>query len=288
MQKKSHPLLGAHMSIAGGFSQSIIRGESIGCTAIQIFTKSNRQWYSKPPSPEEIQDFIATKKRSSVECVVAHASYLINLASPDNTTHQKSMLATINELKLCEELQIPLLVMHPGSYTLSNSQAGCKAVAQALNQVLDKVPGNCIIALETMAGQGTCIGSNFTELALIKSLVTQKNRVGICVDTCHIFAAGYQFSTPESYKKLWADFDAILGLSSLKVIHLNDSKKECNSRVDRHENIGNGAVGLEAFKLIMNDPKLSLVPKILETPKSTLQDDVENMEKLRKLIRKEK
>lgn len=276
------------MSITGGLSQAIIRGESIGCTAIQIFTKSNRQWFSKAPSFKEIEDFIIAKNQSSIESVIAHASYLINLASPDITTHKKSISATINELKLCEELQIPTLVIHPGSYTVSNNQAGCKAVAQALNQILEKAPGNCKIALETMAGQGTSIGSSFTELALIKSLVEQKKRVGICLDTCHIFAVGYDFSNPENYKKLWSDFDKTLDLSSLEVIHLNDSKKECNSRVDRHENIGEGAIGLEAFKFIMNDKNLSSIPKILETPKSTLEDDKKNMEKLRKLIRKEK
>lgn len=279
-------LLGAHISITGGLDQAIIRGESIACTAIQIFTKSNRQWNSKTLSDKEIEQFIKVQKTSSIATVVAHASYLINLASPDSAIRKKSVSAAISELTTCERAHIPFLVVHPGSYTTSTIEEGCTMIAKSINEILEQVPGKSMILLETMAGQGTVVGSSFTELALIRKLVTDHARVGICLDTCHVFAAGYNFSTPASYKKMWDKFEKEIGLCHLKVIHLNDSKKECGCKVDRHEDIGKGTIGLEGFRLLMNDERLAAIPKILETPKATLEDDAKNMAVARNLIKK--
>ena len=281
---KKELLLGAHMSIAGGVSEALIRGDSIGCTAIQIFTTSSRQWHAKDFSPEEIEAFQKTQRESSIACVLAHANYLINLGSPNASIHKKSVFVASKELAACQALGIPFLILHPGAYTSSTSAQGCKAVAQGINALFEQVPGKTMILLETMAGQGTALGSTFEELATICDLIDQKNRVGICLDTAHIFAVGYNFSTPQTYKKLWDDFDRIIGLSHLKAIHLNDSKKECGSRVDRHEGIGEGAIGLEGFRLLMNDERLLFIPKILETPKATLQDDLRNLKIIRALF----
>ena len=284
MAKKSTLLLGAHLSIEGGLTNALKKGESIGCTAIQIFTKSNRQWHSKPLTKEELTTFKTQQEKSSIVCVVAHASYLINLASPDRTLHEKSITALIAELQTCNEASIPFLVIHPGSYTSSTPQEGCKAIAQGLNTALKNSTGPTKILLETMAGQGTVVGSNFEELATIRELVTDKKRIGFCLDTCHVFSAGYDITTRTGYEQLWRDFDHHLGLSHLKVIHLNDSKKECASRVDRHEAIGKGFIGEKGFSFLMNDERFFDIPKILETPKANLQDDAKNMSILTKLL----
>ncbi len=277
-------LLGAHMSIAGGLSESITRGESIGCTAIQIFTKSNRQWSSQELSPEEIKKFKERQKNSTVKIVIAHASYLINLGSPDPDIFRKSVIAATKELLVCEDLAIPYLVLHPGSYTTSSPEVAIQSIAHGIEKIFNHVPGKTMILLETMAGQGTTIGKTFAELAAIRNLIKDKNRVGICLDTCHVFAAGYDISTKKGYEKLWSEFDTMLGIEQLKAIHLNDSKKECGSHVDRHENIGEGLIGKEGFSFLMNDPALAAIPKILETPKSSLEDDKQNMGKLINMI----
>ncbi len=281
---KKELLLGAHMSIAGGMSADIERGNSIGCTAIQIFTTSSRQWHAKTFSLEEKESFKKAQKDSSVTCVIAHANYLINLGSPDPAIHKKSILGASKELSACEDLGIPYLVLHPGAYTSSSSLEGCKTVAKGINALCEQVPGKTMILLETMAGQGTTLGSSFEELATIRDLIKEKNRIGICLDTAHIFAVGHSFSTPQTYKKVWDDFDRIIGISHLKAIHLNDSKRECGSHVDRHENIGEGEIGLEGFRLLMNDERFLFIPKILETPKATLQDDLHNLTVIRKLF----
>ncbi len=285
--RKEKLLLGAHMSIAGGLSEALIRGTSIGCTALQIFTKSNRQWAPKEPTPEEINNFVATQKKTGITHVVAHASYLINMGSPDPDIHRKSVVAATKELQVCEALGIPFLVIHPGSYTTSSPERALSALAQGIEKILHHVPGVSMILLETMAGQGTTIGSSFKALAQVRELISAKHRVGICVDTCHIFAAGYDLTTQDGYLSVWEEFDTTIGLSNLKVIHLNDSKKECGSHVDRHEDIGKGKIGLEGFRLLMNDERFFSIPKILETPKIDLSDDVQNMKILKELCSKE-
>jgi deoxyribonuclease-4 len=280
-------LLGAHMSIAGGLSEALIRGASINCTAIQIFTKSNRQWIAKEPTKEEIALFAKIKKETGITDIIAHASYLINMGSPNPEIHKKSVIAATKEFKVCQDLEIPFLVIHPGAYTTSTPEKAIVSIAQGIEKILNHVPGPSMILLETMAGQGTTIGSTFKELAAIRELISDKSRVGICLDTCHVFAAGYDITTPEGYSSLWKEFDKAIGISHLKAIHLNDSKKECCSYIDRHEDIGQGKIGIEGFRLLMNDTRFFSIPKILETPKADLQDDARNMATLKKLLSEE-
>lgn len=274
-------LIGAHVSIAGGFNQAIIRGQNIGATCIQIFTKSNRQWYAKPITQDDVAQFLTQQKASSIQMVVAHASYLINLASAKEETAQKSLHALIDELLRCEMLHIPYLVLHPGTYPSIEGRAETLAlIAKQINIAFHTVkPKYTTLLLETMAGQGSTVGKTFEELEAIIKHVTLKSHIGVCVDTCHIFAAGYEFYDEKSYKQLWQHFDTIIGLEKLKVFHINDSKKEHNSLVDRHQHIGHGKIKPEAFKLLMQDKKFANIPKILETPKETdeFEDDKRNL-----------
>jgi len=293
MTHRSHQLLlGAHMSIAGGFEKALIRGESINCTAIQIFTKSNRQWQAKPITDQEAETFQAHLKKSSIKVVMAHAMYLLNIASPDNKTWHGSIAAVIKELQRCHILNIPLLVMHPGARLTLTPEQGIARAAEAINHIFEgfnkELPSSAknkpMLLIEIMAGQGSSICSSLQELASLIDQVDNKKQVGICIDTCHAFAAGYDFRTPETYKKFWKLVDESVGLSHVKAIHLNDSKKELGSHVDRHEEIGQGQLGLEPFSLLMNDPILFDVPKVLETPKDDLSDYAKNMAKLIKTL----
>jgi deoxyribonuclease-4 len=267
--KKRRLLLGAHMSIAGGLEQAIISGSSIGCTTIQLFTKSNRQWNAKPLTDDQIELFKKTHKEYAVDPVVAHATYLINIASPDSKIVHASMKALAFELERCQSIEVPYLVLHPGSYTSGDRQEGLDRISKHLDEIFEQVPGSTMILLETMAGQGSVLCSTFEDIATVINNSKHKNRLGVCVDTCHLFVAGYDLRNPEAYKKTWDDFDQIIGLDRLKVIHINDSKKGLHSRVDRHEHIGKGELGLEPFRLLFNDERFFDVPKILETPKST-------------------
>ncbi|MBV8660738.1 MAG: deoxyribonuclease IV [Candidatus Dependentiae bacterium] len=274
MNDKKQYLVGAHVSISGGFFKAIEEGIKIGCTAIQIFTKSNRQWKSKPITDSDADLFITAQKESDIKIVVAHASYLINLGSATHEVQKKSYTALVDEIKRCHQLKIPFLVLHPGTAESGSKEIVLKQTGDYINQALEET-SNCITAvlIETMAGQGKSIGSSFEELAMMLHQITHKKRIGICFDTCHAFAAGYEFSTPQSYAAMFKQFDATIGLQYLKMFHMNDSKKELGSHVDRHENIGKGAIKLEAFSLIMNDHRFTSIPKIVETPKD---DDLEN------------
>ncbi len=288
--KKRRLLLGAHMSIAGGLEQAIISGSSIGCTTIQLFTKSNRQWNAKPLTDDQIELFKKTHKEYDVDPVVAHATYLINIASPDSKIAQASMKALAFELERCQSINIPYLVLHPGSYTSGDRQEGLERISKHLDEIFEQVPGSTMILLETMAGQGSVLCSTFEDIATVINNSKHKKRLGVCVDTCHLFVAGYDLRTPETYKKTWDDFDQIIGLDRLKVIHINDSKKGLHSRVDRHEHIGKGELGLEPFRLLFNDERFYEIPKILETPKSTEEpftEDKMNMEIINSLLTNE-
>ena len=278
------PLLGAHMSIEGGLYKALESGNALHCTTIQLFTKSNRQWHTKPLTKEEIKLFHDTQKRSSVKIVVAHASYLINLASPNMQTYKNSLKALSDELLRCNDLQIPYLVLHPGSAVTLSKEEGLAQIITGINDTFSNYTGNTMLLLETMAGQGSSLGTTFQELAFIREKITHKNKIGFCFDTCHAFAAGYDFTNKDLYKKMWQEFDTIAGIEHIKAFHINDSKKELNCHVDRHEDIGKGAIGLEAFKLIMNDDRFIDIPKILETPKDSPEDDLRNLETLKKLI----
>lgn len=282
---KKNLLLGAHISVAGGYYKAIERALSIGCTTLQIFTKSNRQWAAKPISLEEAELFKNSFKQSGIDSVIVHASYLINLASANTNVRNQSINALKEELERCALLNAPYLVLHPGSNSEAPRQESLELIAQALNAIFDDQPNNkTMILIESMAGQGSSLCNTFDEIAIILKHIKQKNRIGVCVDTCHIFAAGYDLRTKKSYEYTWQLFDQIIGLSFLKVIHCNDSKKELGSRVDRHENIGKGFLTDESFKFLFNDQRFYAIPKILETPKADLDDDLKNMQHILTLL----
>ena len=285
--KKHRLLLGAHMPIGGGLEKAIERGQSIGCTTIQLFTKSNRQWHAKPLTKEDVQLFRTTAKESAIYPIVAHATYLINIASPDKKIEHQSVQALAKELDRCQELGIHYLVLHPGSYVKGTPEEGIERIIANLNEIFEKVPGDTVISLETMAGQGSALCSTFEQIATILQGVHHKKRIGVCLDTCHAFVAGYDLRTPKAYEQTWKHFDEMIGLEKLNVIHVNDSKKGLNSRVDRHEHIGKGELGLEAFELLFNDKRFFDIPKILETPKATEEpftEDKMNMQTIYKLL----
>lgn len=284
MNKKKALLLGAHMSVSGGYEQAIKRGESIGCTAIQIFTKSNRQWYAKPILESDALIFKRTLQQSSIRSIIAHASYLINVGSSQKATEEKSITALIDELERCELLGIKALVLHPGSTGTLTKEEGIEQISNNLNKALEQTTSSTMILLENMAGQGSAIGSTFQELALIRNNIHHKNRIGFCFDTCHAFATGYDISTQGTYNNVWKSFDTIIGLEHLKAIHLNDSKQKLGSHRDRHEHIGKGYIGLKGFEYLINDPQLIDIPKILETPKESLEDDFKNLQLLKELL----
>jgi deoxyribonuclease IV len=280
-------LLGAHLSTAGGVDKSFDRAEALGCTAFQIFTKSNRQWQAKPLDPVAIEDYHRRQKETGIRPVVCHASYLLNIGTTADDLWHKSVAALVEELERCELLQIPYLVIHPGAHMKAGPEAGIARVVAALDRVHKQLPGYQVkVALEITAGQGTTLGSTFAEIAQMLAGCVQSERLAVCFDTCHALVAGYEFRTVDSYRALIDKFDNIIGLDRLKVFHLNDSEKDLGSHVDRHAHIGAGYIGLEPFAYFLNDPRFKDIPFLLETPKDRdPEDDIENLEKLRGLIK---
>ena len=280
-------LLGAHTSTAGGVSKSIERAEKLGFTAIQIFTKNNNRWFQKPFDQKEIDKFKTNLKNSSIKFVVSHDSYLINLCAKDKSILKKSRDAFLDELTRCEQLGIPYLNFHPGSHVGAGEKDGIKLIAESLNIVHDKTKNFKVNSmLEATAGAGTAIGYRFEQLREIIDLVDDKERMSVCIDTAHIFAAGYDIKNSKNYKNVIKEFDNIIGLERLKCFHMNDSKKELGSRRDRHEHIGKGFIGKEGFSNIMNDKRLKKIPKILETPKGKeMKEDIKNIKTLLSLIK---
>lgn len=280
-------LLGAHTSIAGGVSTAIDRANILGFNAIQIFTKNNNQWNTKPLSEIEINNFKSKLTKSNIKIIIAHSAYLINLASKWKIILKKSREALVDELTRCEQLEIPYLNFHPGAHGGKGEDIGIKVIAESINIAHDNTKGfNVKSMLETTAGQGSSIGHRFEQLREIIDLVEDKSRIAVCIDTSHIFVAGYDIRTKETYKKVLKEFDDIIGLNLLKCIHMNDSKKDFATHVDRHEHIGKGFIGLEGFRNIMNDRRLLQIPKILETPKGKEQkEDMENIKVLKSLIK---
>lgn len=283
----SKQLLGAHESIAGGVFNAIKHGQRVGCDTIQMFNKANNQWRAKQLLPKEIDTFFKAIDETGVTACTSHTSYLINIASPNPELSEKSRLALKEEMERCAVLKIPNLVMHPGAHVGSGEEAGLEQIAKNLNLLFAELGETDVhLLLETTAGQGSTLGYRFEHLAQLIAAVSPNDRLGVCLDTCHVFAAGYPLADPAEYQQTMQRFDSTIGLNRLRIIHCNDSKKGIGSKVDRHEQIGDGMIGLEGFRNLMNDPRLAAIPKILETPKDeeTLAEDVENLRRLRSLI----
>jgi deoxyribonuclease-4 len=284
--KDLYPLLGSHVPTTGGVAAAIDRGVGIGCTAMQIFVKNNMQWFAKPLAPEDAAAFTGHPLRGNLGAVVAHAGYLINLGVEGTENHEKSLRSLSDEMVRCEQLGIRSLVLHPGSHLGKGEDHGIGCVVRNLDRLHAEHPGLKVrITLEITAGQGACLGARFEEIAAILSGVKDAKRLEVCFDTAHAFAAGYDLSAPKGAEQVFAEFDRVIGLRRLSVLHINDSKAALGSRVDRHDNLGNGKIGLEAFRWIMNAPELERIPKLLETPKGKdLAEDVEAMALLRGFV----
>jgi deoxyribonuclease-4 len=280
------PLLGAHMSSAGGADKAIDRALAVGCTAMQLFVKNNMQWFAPPFAEKEIHAFLDHPRRVELRSVFAHSGYLINLAATSAEFHEKSLRSLREELVRADQIGMPFLVLHPGAHMSAGVEVGLKKVVASLDEIFAAIPKiKTRVALETTAGQGSGLGHTFEELAFILENVREPERLCVCVDTAHLFAAGYDIGTAVGAKKVFAQFDKTIGLDRLAAIHVNDSKVGLGSRVDRHEHIGKGKIGIEAFRFVMNEPRFSKIPKVLETPKGKdCAEDVENMATLRALI----
>ncbi|HET6638674.1 MAG TPA: deoxyribonuclease IV [Gemmatimonadota bacterium] len=276
-------LLGAHMSTAGGLHTAFARGEALGCTAIQIFTSSPRQWKGRKLTDADVREFRQAWEASSCRVCLAHDLYLTRLGTRDSAIRSRSRSTFAQEIRTCQRLGLPGLVMHPVGDTDADEDAVLARVADSLNAVFDEVPfEGTQVLLETTAGQGANVGYRFEQLARIIDGVEQDARLGICVDTCHVFAAGYDISGKTGWRKMMSELETTVGLARLKAIHLNDSRKPCGSRVDRHAHIGRGEIGEAAFERVMRDRRLAKIPKLLETPKENEMDAV-NLALLRKL-----
>jgi len=261
-------LLGAHVSTAGGTHNAPPRARAIGASALQIFTKMANRWAERACENGECEAFRAALGETRVRAAIAHDSYLINLASPDETLRRRSIESFVGELQRCAALGLDYLVSHPGNY-IDDRASGIRRNADGITEALSRAPGRTILCMETTAGGGSSIGSSFDELAELIALVPEpyRSRMAVCVDTCHAYSAGYDLVN--AYADVWAQFDDALGRERLAVLHLNDSKTPFASRRDRHELIGEGSLGERAFRHIMNDERLARVPKVLETPKGT-------------------
>jgi deoxyribonuclease-4 len=271
--RAARPLLGAHMSIGGGVHRAIERARSIGCTAMQIFVKNNMQWFARPFTREEIKAFLTHPQRAELDAVFAHANYLINLAATNPQFHANSIHALSEELTRADQLRLPFIVLHPGAHLGAGEEAGLAKVVASIDRIL-----------ETTAGQGSCLGHTFEHLACIIAQAREPERLGVCLDTAHVFAGGFDLTSEAGTRKMFREFERTIGLQHLVALHLNDSKTARDSRVDRHEHIGKGQIGLEAFRFIMRDRRFRNIPKVLETPKGKeLREDVENMKTLRGL-----
>ena len=279
--------LGAHMSIAGGVSRALDRASSVGSNAVQVFTKNNRQWQGPPIDEADVERWFTEMPAQGIVYAVSHASYLINLASSKDDLWLKSRAGHKDELVRAHAYGIPHVVLHPGAHTGSGEEAGIARIAEALNRIHDETPAcaDTVTCLELMAGQGSTIGRSLGQLRLIIDAVADPSRVGVCIDTCHAFAAGYDLRTAADYEQFMQAIDNELGRSQVKVWHLNDSKGKFASNVDRHEHIGQGEIGGEGFRPLLNDLRWAGVAMLLETPKEDdLKEDVENLARLCALV----
>jgi deoxyribonuclease-4 len=281
---------GAHMSIAGGCDRAVWSAHELKCETVQLFTKNNTRWHAQALSDENAAAFRAALAQTAIATPVAHTSYLINLGSPESRLWKQSIEAMTIEVERCQFLGIGDLVLHPGAHMGRGERAGLARIAKGLDEVHRRTGGATVtIDLETTAGQGTCLGHRFEHLQAILDRVAQPERLGICADTCHIFAAGYSLNSPEEYDETMDRLDRCVGLGRLRAWHLNDSQRECGSRVDRHAAIGSGHLGLEPFRHVVNDRRFAGLPMILETPKGIENGeslDARNLRTLRKLVRR--
>ena len=290
------PRLGAHMSVAGGLPRAVERAAVHRCDALQIFAKNASQWRGRPIPPEEVAEFRVRVAAAGLQSVVSHASYLINLATTTDTLRAQSRAAMADEIDRAEALGLLGVVLHPGCYTSGSPTEGIRLIASNLRGLLDERPaGQTMVLLEHTAGQGTSIGSRFEELAEIIDGMDGHPRVGVCLDTCHLLASGYDIASEAGYRRTFTQFGKVVGFARLKAFHLNDSKKPLGSRVDRHEHIGRGCIGMDGFGMLVNDRRFAKIPMLLETPKAQGKAtgpisvdplDEENLNTLRTLVQR--
>ena len=281
-------ILGAHMSTSGGYYRAVERAEEAGCDCVQLFTKSNKMWRARTLTTEDCRLFVERLAELKISHPLSHSSYLINLGSPDKAIWKKSLAGMVVELQRAAQLSIPWVVMHPGSYVSSTETAGMRNIISGLNEMMDQTHEFAVgCLLETTAGQGTNLGWRFEHLAELLDGVRDPGRFGICFDTCHVFAAGYALAEEKDYKSTMRAFNKIVGIKQIKAFHLNDSKSEFGSRKDRHEHIGKGKLGKEAFRHLLSDRRFRKIPMYLETPKENAQGkpmDRANLRALRRLV----
>ncbi|MBF0118425.1 MAG: deoxyribonuclease IV [Desulfobacterales bacterium] len=288
--KTEEHFIGAHLSIGKGLHHALYAACDLRCNALQIFTKNTNAWKEKTLLSNEIDLFMKAKAETGIEKIASHTSYLINLAAIDIKKQQMSCKALKAELIRSRELKIPYVVQHPGFHMGAGEENGIYRISDGINQIFSELfkasnDSTPKLLLETTAGQGTSIGHSFEHIAAIMGNIIEKNQIGVCMDTCHIFAAGYDIRSKDTYKKTIQKFDDVIGLENLHLIHVNDSKRDLGSMIDRHEDIGKGKLGLNAFFFLMNDARLSHIPKIIETPKGDgAQNDFKNLETLKSLI----
>jgi deoxyribonuclease-4 len=285
------PLFGVHLSVAGGLQNALLGARDIGCDCVQLFVKNQRQWKAAPLLPEHIETFQAARREAGLTPLLAHASYLLNLASPVTPMRRRSKHALLDELQRCEALAIDYLIFHPGSAKGGTEHVALRHVARGLNEIIRKTKGfRTHLLIENTAGQGTAVGHRFEQIAAIIGRVEEPERVGVCLDTCHLFAAGYDIRSAEGYTAMMDELDAVLNVAQVKCVHVNDSKGRLGSRIDRHEHIGKGQIRKSGFAHIINDPRFAGIPMILETPKGKdgrgVDYDRLNLKRLRSLIRR--
>jgi deoxyribonuclease-4 len=286
LRKMRSHALGVHVSVAGGVATAFDRGAALDLASIQLFTRNSNQWKAKPLAPADAEAFRAAAKRTGIRPAMSHNSYLVNLAAADPELRAKSLEAMKDELARAEMLGIDFLVMHPGAHTGLGEEEGLARISKGIDEVLRSIPGGRTrIALENAAGQGTCLGSRFEHLRSIIDAVDEPARLAVCFDTCHAFAAGYDIRTGDGWRRTMDELDRVIGLARLACFHLNDSKKGLGCRVDRHEHIGKGEIGLEAFRALLADERFTNHPKVLETPEGGgSPQDAENLKVLESLI----
>lgn len=279
-------LFGAHCSTAGGFYRALQRGRSIQCEAIQIFVKNNMRWFGTAPDSSQLSLYAKELASHAFCCVFGHSGYLINLAAPGSANRDKSLESLVQEIQFAEALGLPFLVMHPGAHLGTGEQTGLKQVIAGLDQVFSITKRSPVrIALENTAGQGSCLGNRFEHLATIFEGVRKPQRLAICLDTAHLFASGHDIRKPQGWDKTMNQLDSLVDLKQVVAFHLNDSKTDLGSQVDRHAHIGQGKIGFEGFRQLVNDPRFKNHPACLETPKSEdLHEDVQNLNTLRSLV----